>query len=38
MVNQFVITKRFNGTEECVQYFQRNTRVFFFCKVKNPLS
>ena len=33
MVNQFVITKRLNGTEECVQYFQKNTR-----KVKNPLS
>ena len=28
MVNQFVITKRLNGTEECVQYFQRSTRVF----------
>lgn len=30
MVNKFVMTKRLNGTEESVQYFQWNTRVLFF--------
>ena len=32
MVNQFVITKRLNGTVRSVQYFQRNTRVLFFVR------
>ena len=32
MVNQSVITKRLNGTEESVQYFQWNFLVFFFVR------
>ena len=32
MVNKFAITKRLNGTEESVQYFQ----CIIFCKVRSP--
>lgn len=32
MVNKFVITKRLNGTEGSVQYFQWNTREVFFVR------
>ena len=29
MYGKSICHKRLNGTEECVQYFQKNTRVFF---------
>ena len=32
MVNKFAMTKRLNGIEESVQYFQWNTRVLFFVR------
>ena len=32
MVNKFVISKRLNGTEKSVQYFQWNSRVLFFIR------